>query len=117
MKSEDELRDAVALSLAATEQDGVPPFEKVWGAAERQVAGARRRFAGFAAAAAVAAVALVLVIQSPVEETLYVEVADLLGSTSWTAPSDVLLHQNSFDIYQEMPVLFESTDLAGGSLL
>ena len=117
MKSDKELRDAVAGSLDTAEQGGVPSFEKVWDAAEMQVAASRRRYAGFAVAATVAVVAIALAIQNPTEEPPYIQAADLLGSTSWSAPSDVLLTKKSFDIYEEMPVLFESTDLAGGTLL
>ena len=47
----------------------------------------------------------------------YIEVADLLESTYWSAPSDVLLPDRQFDIYQELPVIFESTEPAGGALL
>lgn len=117
MKSDKELRDAVARSFDAAEQDSVPSFEKVWGAAETQLAASRRRYLGFAAVAAISIVAVVLAIQPPSEEPPYIQVVDLLGSTSWSAPSDVLLPNKSFDIYQEMPVLFESTELAGGTLL
>ena len=53
---------------------------------------------------------------APVDES-YVEVADLMDSTYWTAPSDVLLPDRQFDIYQDMPELFESTEPAGGTLL
>jgi hypothetical protein len=47
----------------------------------------------------------------------YVEVADLMDSTYWSAPSDVLLPDREFDIYQDLPVLFESTEPAEGALL
>lgn len=117
MKSDKELRDAVASSFGAAAQDSVPSFEKVWGAAETQVAASRRRYVGFAAVATVAIVAISLAIQPSSEEPPDIQVVDLLGSTSWSAPSDVLLPNKSFDIYQEMPALFESTDMAGGTLL
>ena len=117
MKSDKELRDAVTRSFGQVEQGSAPSFEKVWAAAETQVAASRRRYVGFAVAATLAVVAIALTIQSPPEEPPYIEAADLLGSTTWSAPSDVLLPKKSFDIYQEMPALFESTDLAGGTLL
>ena len=117
MKTDEELRDAVAGSFKSAQQGNVPAFEKVWVSAETQIAGTRRRLVGLSVAAAVSAVAIALVIQAPIEEPRYIEVADLLGSTSWSAPSDVLLPKKRFDIYQEMPAVFESTDLAGGTLL
>jgi hypothetical protein len=55
-------------------------------------------------------------VQAPKEAT-YIEVAELLDSTYWFAPSDVLLPDREFDIYQDMPVLFESTEPAEGALL
>ena len=68
------------------------------------------------AVAAVAAVVVAFNLQSP-ETTSYIEVAELLETTYWSAPSDVLLPEHEFDIYQEMPVIFESTEPAGGALL
>ena len=35
--------------------------------------------------------------------------AELMDSTYWSAPSDVLLPDREFDIYQDLPELFEST--------
>jgi len=97
----------------------VPPFAQTWQAAERRYAAARRSYRRVAAAAAViAAVVVGANLQSPqVEMEALFEVADLLESTSWSAPSDVLLPEHQFDIYQEMPVLIESTEAAGGTLL
>ena len=46
-----------------------------------------------------------------------IEMGELLGSTSWQAPSDVLLPQHEFDLYQDMPALIESTEAATGALL
>ena len=97
----------------------VPPFAKTWQAAERRYAAARRSYRRVAAAAAVIAVVVVAAnLQSPqVEMEALFEVADLLESTSWSAPSDVLLPEHRIDLYQEMPALIESTDSAGGTLL
>jgi hypothetical protein len=68
------------------------------------------------AAAVIAAVVIGLYGKSPTQDT-YIHMADLMATTYWTAPSDVLLPDRKIDIYQDMPVLFESTEPAGGTLL
>ena len=96
----------------------VPGFDAVWAAAEQRHRGRRRRYAG-TAAAAVAAIALLVVLRPGTEPPMpEVWIGDeLLKSTSWSAPSDVLLPQREFDIYQELPSLNTSTNWAEGSLL
>lgn len=87
-----------------------PAFDEIWRRAERRGAVQRRRYARFASVAAAAAIAvIVLGSEGPHVEQDYVEVADLLETTYWTAPSDTLMPEHQFDIYQDMPVLFEST--------
>jgi len=109
------LRDQVSEAWPTVENE--PAFDATWLAARQRHENTRRRYQRFAGVAALAATAIiVLFAQSPSHET-YIEVADLLDSTYWTAPSDVLLPQREFDIYQDMPVLFESTEPAGGTLL
>ena len=96
-----------------------PPFALAWEAAERRVDHGRRRL-HMAAAAAVAVIGLVVVfnVAEPPQEALeYIEVAELLNSTSWSAPSDALLPTRRVDVYQEVPDLLESTDVYGGALL
>lgn len=96
----------------------VPAFDAVWQAAELRLAAARQRRRRLAAMAAVVAVlALILQLRSPDEEVRYIDTAELLDSTVWTAPSDVLLPKHEFDIYQELPELPTSTNTAGGTLL
>ncbi len=87
-----------------------PAFDETWRRAERQGAVQRRRYAGFASVAAATAIAVIVLGSegSRVQQD-YVEVADLLETTYWTAPSDTLMPEHQFDIYQDMPVLFEST--------
>ena len=93
-----------------------PPFDRVFDAAEQQVRRSRRRNRWYAGAAAVAIVtALVIGLQTP--DSVYIQVDDLMATTQWTAPSDVLLPTHEFDIYQELPVLLESTKPAEGALL
>ncbi len=119
--SDKAIRDEIRQAWPAASGDAEPSFETTWQAAQRQHAVARRRYRRFAGAAAVVAVAVIAVnfafyAQPPAGES-YVEVADLLDSTYWTAPSDALLPDRQFDIYQDMPVIFESTEPAGGALL
>ena len=96
-----------------------PAFEKVWAGASARAASARRRqflLAGSVAAVAILAVAFVL--RTPVEsEWLYIDELELLETTGWSAPSDSLLPAREFDIYQDIPVLIESTETYGGALL
>jgi hypothetical protein len=96
-----------------------PPFESVIAAAERQYQLSRRRYAWFASAAAVtAAVYVAFSVGTPsMNEADYIHIADLLESTSWSAPSDVLMPTHQIDIYQELPTLTESTKPAEGALL
>jgi hypothetical protein len=41
----------------------------------------------------------------------------LMNSTTWTAPSDVLMPDHQFDIYRDIPVLDQSTISEEGTLL
>lgn len=99
---------------------GEPPsFDDTWHAAETRYQRVRRRYAALAGLAATLAVVAVIVnalIPEP-EQVAYIEMAELLETTSWQAPSDILMPERQFDIYQELPVLMESTDEAGGALL
>ena len=99
------------------EPSRAPDFDATWAAARRRRAG--RRFGYGIGAAAAAIVAAVIVLQSGTAPPGpdYIEVADLMDSTYWSAPSDVLLPDREFDIYQDLPVLFESTEPAEGALL
>ena len=112
--SEDTLRERVAKAWPDAE---APAFDATWQAAATRHAMARRRYRWIAGAAAlVAAITVAFNLQAPGQPS-YIEVADLLETTYWRAPSDVLLPERSFDIYQELPVIFESTEPDGGTLL
>lgn len=115
--SDQELASAVRRANSADSE--APPFGKVWSAAEQQHLRSRRRYAWFASAAAVlAAIVVVLHFGSPTpNHGEYIEMAELLDSTSWAAPSDVLLPNYEIDIYQDLPALMESTKPAEGALL
>lgn len=94
-----------------------PAFGAAWAMAAQRYRGRRHGY-GIAAAAAAVAAALIVLVNSdaPVGEH-YIEIADLMDSTYWTAPSDTLLPDREFDIYQDLPELFESTEPAEGALL
>ena len=99
------------------EPAGPPAFDDAWAMAEQRHRGRRHGYGiGAAAAAVVAAVIVLWNSAAPVAER-YIEVADLMDSTFWTAPSDALLPEREFDIYQDLPELFESTEPAEGALL
>lgn len=109
--ADQDIREALKQSLPASSV-AQPPFEQIWRAAQAQHAAAHGQFRRFAvAAAAVVAVLLIGVSlqQAGNDDTPYIELAELLNSTSWSAPSDVLLPQHEFDIYQDLPTLIEST--------
>jgi len=113
------LRDAIRAEQARQEAGQAPGFAAVFAAAEATVAAhsRRRRVAfGIAAAAAVTALAVGTLLPRG-EDWQYVNPDDFATSTTWVAPSDVLLPQHSIDIYRDIPVLIESTDSNGGALL
>jgi len=96
-----------------------PAFDKVWADAETRHRESRRRYAWLAsAAAALAAIVVVLNIGAEPENTInFIELAELMESTSWVAPSDVLLPEHQIDLYQDLPTLIESTKPVEGALL
>ena len=107
------LRDAQQTVAA-----NAPKFDSVWRAALIRAKRRRgnKRFAGIAAAAAAALLALNTLTPDD-DETHYVNMDELMGSTSWSAPSDFLLPKHEIDIYRDLPQLFESTESDGGTLL
>ena len=102
-----------ALQTAQQCVDGpVPGFAKVYGAAERQLRKRRRvQFASLATIAASVMLAIGL-IPSEEDEFTYVHVEELAATIYWSAPSDALLPVHTFDIYREIPEIFESTDMS-----
>ena len=117
--SDSNIRHALQAEQAQREAGRAPAFEQTFAAAEMRAARLvrRRRTAyGIAAAAAVVAVAASLLLPRA-EDWQYVNPDDLATSTTWVAPSDVLLPEHSIDIYRDIPVLIESTDSNGGALL
>jgi len=97
--------------MKIVDSNRTPPFSDMWQAAEKRYALARRRYRRVASAAAIIAISVVAGNWSslPSQQLTFIELADLLESTSWSAPSDALLPEHQFDIYQEIPRLTEST--------
>ena len=117
MNTKEQLQDA--LSTVHAEQP--PAFADVWAAAERQYEHSRKRYAGIAGIAATIALAVSAFSIWSANEADMVDdflIADaLMNSTQWSAPSDLLMPEHQFDIYQDIPFLMESTDTQEGSLL
>ena len=113
-KEDQEIR--AALQASQRQADGrAPDFNRIFGVAERQ-SRARHRFqlAGLAAAAAIAVIALSL-LPAQEEEFVYVDLEELTATTQWSAPSDSLLPQHQFDLYRDLPGMFDSTDMSTNS--
>ena len=113
------MKKEISQAWRDTDNKAAPPFLKTWRAAKKRYAAKRQSYRRFASAAAVVAIVLVAanLRSPPVGQDDFIDAAELLGSTSWSAPSDVLLPEHQFDLYQDMPALIESTNAAGGSLL
>lgn len=106
------------LESAFERDDQAPPFDSTWAAAESRYRRRRRNRALVSVAASVAIVAIVLsALQPEAVDAPMIEMGELLGTTSWQAPSDVLLPEHRFDIYQDLPDLIQSTDGTGEALL
>ena len=99
------------LQDAQQKADGhAPAFGVVFAAAERRAGRKRRtRVMAVAAAAVVATLAIVMLPDRP-DEFSYVDLNELTATTSWIAPSDSLLPEHRFDIYRELPRLFDQID-------
>ncbi|MEL7187083.1 MAG: hypothetical protein AAFN50_11725 [Pseudomonadota bacterium] len=114
----DEQKLRERLRAAQQRADGeAPAFDATWVAAERR---RNKRPATGAAVAAgiVALIAVAMLSIAPQPEALnLVDVEELVASTTWVAPSDSLLPQHRFDIFQELPELLESTGSEEGTLL
>lgn len=117
--TDDELKDRLKRAFDAAEETTAPPFGDVWHAATLQHRQARRRYAIFssvAAALAIAVIGLLSYRQAPVSDEFLIADA-LLNHTHWSAPSDVLLPEHQFDVYQEVPFLVEPTNSNEGLFL
>lgn len=117
--SEQEIRNNLKRAFAAAEVQP-PSFDQVLANAEAARARSRRYRLSGGIAAAVAVAAVIAALWPTQQEELtddYLIADSLLNSTSWPAPSDTLMPERQFDIYQELPLLMESTQTREGSLL
>jgi hypothetical protein len=116
--TDNEYTDTLRRTQAEVEDNRAPPFEEVFAVAaaraRRQALG-RRVAGGVVAAAVIATVVLLLPGGEP--DWQFVDPEQFASDTRWVAPSDVLLPERRFDIYEEIPVLIESTETDGGALL
>jgi len=118
-KTDKQLQAALQQGHSEAEAGRVPAFDSVWAGAEARIGQRRRRIRAVGGLAAAALIAVVVIGQlRPVEpDWQFIDPNEIAGSTSWTAPSDVLLPTHRFDIYRDIPVLIESTETDGGTLL
>ncbi len=119
--NDEQLKRQLRQALAARRTGRTPDFEATLALTGERNCRSRKRYAvtaGIAAVAAIIAVSLGLWSspgdQAPLE---YLSEQALLDSTAWAAPSDVLLPRYAFDLYQDLPVLIESTEIQEGVLL
>ena len=119
--NDEKLKQQLQDSLQSMQGGNAPEFDVMWANAEQRYRATRsryQRFAGVAAAAAVAATAFMLwPLNGNDAAGIFLTEEDLMNSTQWAAPSDVLLPKHQFDIYGDLPVLIETNDLDEGSLL
>jgi hypothetical protein len=111
-----DIKQALRQAQRAAEAGRLPEFDTVWAAAEMQARERRRPWA-FAGLAAAVIAGIVWIAQPEERAWQYVDPDELASSTSWVAPSDVLLPERQFDIFKEIPVLIESTSTTEGALL
>jgi len=119
--NEDQIRKTLKKAYAGTQSGQPSSFDDVWTAAETEYGRAQKRYrvtGGIAAAIAVMAIVAGLWPYQTQDLSDEFLIADaLLNSTSWSAPSDTLIPQHQFDIYQEIDFLSGSTNGQEGSLL
>jgi len=113
------LQNRLQRAQQEAERGRAPDFDTVWAAAEKRAnTGGKRGWMVTSAAAAAILVMIAVGLLRPAErEWLYVNPDEFESSTSWIAPSDVLLPDHQVDIYREIPVLIESTKTEEGALL
>ena len=114
------LRDALQQGHSEAEAGRVPSFDTTWAAAQAAAQQRRRPvtvLGGLAAALALVAVVVFSQMRPAETDWQFVDPDEFANSTSWAAPSDVLLPEHRFDIYRDIPVLIESTGNEEGALL
>ena len=110
MRKEGEARLAT-LPLLQQQADGrAPDFERVFAAAQQRVRRTRQRTLLTAAAAAAIAGLAIASFQVQQDEFVTVDREELVATIFWSAPSDSLLPEHQFDIYQGLPRLIDSIE-------
>lgn len=115
-----QLQSSLQRGYREAEAGRAPGFDDAWAGAEARISKRRGRIRAVGGlAAALALVAVVVIGQlRPVEQNWqFIDPDEIAGSTTWVAPSDILLPTHEFDIYRDIPVLIESTGSDGGTLL
>lgn len=119
--SDRELRQKLKQAFDVRNTVEAPEFDSVFAEAERSYSRPRRRYLAYGGIASAIAIVIVSLSNWQARDTVATDeflIADsLMNSTGWSAPSDALMPIHRFDIYQEIPLLMESTDLQEGSLL
>ena len=119
--NDEKLKEQLQDSLQSMQGGDAPEFDAMWANAEQQHRTSRLRYqriVGFTTAAAVAATAFMLwPLNGNDAAYIYLTKEDLMSSTQWVAPSDVLLPKHQFDIYSDLPVFIETNDIDEGSPL
>ena len=111
-----ELKERLQASLQSRQEEA-PEFDATWDAAKRRYRASKARYRRFAGVAAIVASAVVLMQLPDRDHRPYLTEADLMSSTQWLAPSDVLLPKHEFDLYGELPVLIDIDEIEKGSPL
>lgn len=117
----DALTESIRKAFDAKVGETIPEFGATWIAAEARVQTSKRRIriiVGMAASIAVVAVIFnMLPPRQPPPLPDSELAAVLMSSLLWNAPSDSLMPEHLFDIYQDVPEIIQSTDLTKGLLL
>ena len=118
---EEWLDEELRRAMEAKTQHPAPGFDAVMLAAKQRLDAGRKRRRIAAVAAIFGLVTLLMVrpwsLAPEKMDDEFLIAASMLGTTKWSAPSDVLLPQHRFDIYNELPTFIESTELKEGTLL
>jgi len=117
----DGLANAVRKAYEAKLEGVAPDFDATWNAAQTRFQGRKRRYrlvSAVAASIVIFSIVLNFLLpgqsQDPADSEL---AAMMMVSIQWEAPSDSLLPEYDFDIYQDLPEIINTTDLTRGLLL
>ncbi len=119
--NEEDIRKILKPAFEETRDANMPDFDAAWARAQSAHGNLRRRsrmLRGIAAMLVLAVSGSLFWLSQQAEVSDDFLIADaLMNSTLWSAPSDSLMPEHQFDIYQEIPFLIESTDSLEGTLL